>query len=31
MVCTDDGEIVIEKLRAIVYEWSGFNPACKSA
>ncbi|MEK5488245.1 sugar-binding transcriptional regulator [Lysinibacillus sp. FSL M8-0355] len=29
MVCTDDGEIVIEKLRAIVYEWSGLTQLAK--
>lgn len=29
MVCTDDGEEVIEKLRAIVYEWSGLTQLAK--
>ena len=29
MVCTDDGEIVIEKLRAIVYEWAGLTQLAK--
>ncbi|KOY82188.1 sugar-binding domain-containing protein [Lysinibacillus sp. FSL H8-0500] len=29
MVCTDDGEVVIEKLRALVYEWSGLTQLAK--
>lgn len=30
MVCTDDGEVVIEKLRTLVYEWSGLTQLAKS-
>lgn len=29
MVCTDDGEVVIEKLRTLVYEWSGLTQLAK--
>lgn len=29
MVCTDDGEVVIEKLRTLVYEWSGLIQLAK--
>ncbi len=29
MVCTGDGEVVIEKLRALIYEWSGLTQLAK--
>lgn len=30
MVCTSDGELVIEQLRALVYEWSGLTQLGKT-
>lgn len=30
MVCTSDGELVIEQLRALVYEWSGLTQLGKA-
>lgn len=29
MVCTDEGNVVIDKLRALVYEWSGITQLAK--
>jgi len=29
MVCTDEGEVVIDKLRTLVYEWSGLTQLAK--
>lgn len=29
MICTSDGELVIEQLRALVYEWSGLTQLSK--